>query len=167
MRLAIFATLAFASPLVAQQPAGPPTQPAFADDSAAVVQVVRNLFTGMRTRDTALMRGQFHPTATMRSAANTRTGMVIMQDSVGEWLGSVGSAPAEMFLDERTGPPTIRVDGNIATAWMYYEFWNGDQFANCGADDFVLGRTPTGWKVLFVADSRRRMGCAQNLPKGG
>jgi hypothetical protein len=92
--------------------------------------------------------------------------MVILQESVGEWLGSVGSAPATMFLDERVGPPVIRIDGNLATAWMYYEFWNGDQFGNCGADDFVLGRTGDGWKVLFIADSRRRAGCAQNLPKG-
>jgi hypothetical protein len=170
MRLALFAGLLLASPLAAQQPAPtpPPPQPAYAADSTAVMQVVKNLFNGMRTRDTTLMRAQFHPSATIRSAAYDRTAKaVIREETPSDWLGQVASAPAELFLDERLGPPTVRVDGNLATVWAYFEFWGGDRFSHCGADVFTFGRTTEGWKVIFVADSRR-MGasCAGNLPKG-
>jgi len=173
MRFALFAPLFVAAPLLAQQPTQrpapvpPPPQPAYAADSAAVMQVVRNVFNGMRTRDTALMRSQFHPSAAMRSAAYDRTGKaVIQEDGPGEWLSGVAGAPATMFLDERLGPPAVHVDGNLATVWVYYEFWAGDQFSHCGADVFTFGRTTEGWKIVFVADSRRRVGCAQNLPSG-
>lgn len=169
MRLFLTATLLLAAPLAAQQPVPtpPPPQPQFAADSAAVHQVVTNVFTGMRTRDTTLMRGQFHPSATMRSAAWDRTARaVIEEDGVNDWLTGVAGAPAALVLDERLGPPVIHVDGNLATLWVYYEFWAGDRFSHCGADVFTLGRTAEGWKIVFVADSRRRTGCAQNLPKG-
>lgn len=162
-----------ATPLFAQQPAAPPApppQPAFAVDSAAVVAVVTNVFTGMRTRDTALMRAQFHSEAPMRSAAwgrgpNGPTAQ-IQADGVNDWLTGVAGAPAGTVLDERLGPPAVLVDGNLASVWVYYEFYLGDRFSPCGADLFTFGRTADGWKVIFVADSRRRTGCAQNLPKG-
>lgn len=170
MRLALFATLLLAPPLAAQQPAvpvAPPPQPAFAADSAAVHQVIQNIFNGMRTRDTALMRAQFHPSATMRSASYNRTAQAVIEDDgVADWLTGVAGAPATMLLDERLGPPQVAVDGNLASVWVYYEFWAGDRFSHCGADVFTLGRTAEGWKIVFVADSRRRTGCAQNLPKG-
>ncbi|HWA40399.1 MAG TPA: nuclear transport factor 2 family protein [Gemmatimonadales bacterium] len=173
MRLPLFAALLVATPLLAQQPSappGPPPQPAFTADSAAVMQVVTNLFSGMRTRDTSLMRAQFHPEAPMRSAAWGRgpngPQAMIQADGIADWLTGVAGAPAGTVLDERLGPPSVQVDGNLASVWVYYEFYLGDRFSHCGADLFSLGRTADGWKVIFVADSRRRAGCAQNLPKG-
>ena len=169
----VLASLSFTVPLSAQQPAapqGPPPQPPFAADSAAVVGVVKNVFNGMRTRDTALMRAQFHPEAPMRSAAWGRgpngPQAVIEADGIQDWLTGVAGAPAGTVLDERLGPPSVHIDGNLASVWVYYEFYVGDRFSHCGADLFSLGRTADGWKVIFVADSRRRTGCAQNLPKG-
>lgn len=170
MRLVLSAVLLLASPLAAQQPTAPvppPLQPAYAADSAAVHQVIRNIFTGMRTRDTTLMRAQFHPSTAMRSVSYNRAAQpVIEEDGVTDWISGVAGAPATTLLDERLGPPAIEVDGNLASLWVYYEFWIGDRFSHCGADVFTLGRTSDGWKILFVADSRRRSGCAQNLPKG-
>ena len=171
MRALLIASL-IAAPLAAQQPTpqGPPHQPPFATDSAAVMQVVSKVFTGMRTRDTALMRAQFHAEAPMRSVAwrpSPNGPMAVIEaDGVNDWLTGVAGAPDTLLLDERLGMPTVRVDGNLASVWVYYEFWLGDRFSHCGADLFTFGRTADGWKVIFVADSRRRTECAQNLPKG-
>lgn len=150
-----------AAPLSAQQspPPSPPPQPAFTSDSGAVMQVVNDLFQGMRVRDTARMRALFHPSATMRSAANTRAGRVITDDSVGVWIRGVAGAPDTLLLDERTGVPRVRVDGNFTSVWVPYEFWLGHTFSHCGADLFSLARTVDGWKIVFVADSRRRLDC--------
>lgn len=170
MRLPLVAAILVAAPLAAQQttpPTPPPAQPAYAADSTAVMQVVKNIFNGMRTRDTALMRAQFHSSATMRSAAYDRNAKAeVKEDGPNEWISSVAGAPATLVLDERLGPPAVHVDGNLATVWVYYEFYAGENFSHCGADVFTFGRTAEGWKIVFVADSRRRTGCAKNLPKG-
>ena len=92
---------------------------------------------------------------------------VISEDGVNDWISGVGGAPPQMVIDERLGPPVVQVDGNLASVWVYYELYVSDRFSHCGADQFTLGRTPDGWKIIGVADSRRRgAGCAQNLPKG-
>ena len=170
MRLSLVLALLAATPLAAQQttaPTPPPAQPAYAADSTAVMQVVKNIFNGMRTRDTTLMRAQFHSSATMRSASYNRSAAaVIEEDGASEWITGVAGAPANLLLDERLGPPAVHVDGNLATVWVYYEFYAGDNFSHCGADLFTFGRTADGWKIIFVADSRRRTGCAKNLQKG-
>ncbi|HTK55625.1 MAG TPA: nuclear transport factor 2 family protein, partial [Gemmatimonadales bacterium] len=166
MRPSLFATFLLVTPLAAQQPAppAPAPQPSFSADSAAVMQVVGDLFQGMRKRDTTLMRAQFHPGAAMRSAANGRNGMVILADGVGDWIHAVAGAPDTLLLDERTSAPVVRVDGNYATVWTPYEFWLGNTFSHCGADLFSFARTTEGWKIVFVADSRRRAGCPSSTP---
>jgi len=173
MRLPLLAVLLIAAPLAAQQPAAtatptPPPQPAFAADSAAVMGIVKNLFDGMRTRDTALMRAQFHPSGTMRSAAYDRAAKAqIREDGPSSWITSVAGARPDLFIDERLGPPVVHVDGNLATVWVYYELWLGERFSHCGADVVTFGRTDEGWKVLFVADSRRSgASCTPHLTKG-
>jgi len=164
MRSAFFAAL-LAAPLAAQQPAPPaPVQPSFGADSVAVMQVVNDLFRGMRVRDTALVRAQFHAVPTMRTTANLRTGMVVLVDSVDGFLRAIMAQPDTVLLDERLGPPTVRVDGNFATVWAYYEFWRAGLFSHCGADLFSLARTGAGWKILNVSDSRRRAACATRPP---
>ena len=165
MRPVLIVVALLAGPLAAQQPAAPATvQPSFSADSGAVMQVVNDLFQGMRKRDTTLMRAQFHSSAAMRSAANTRNGMVITADLVDDWIRGVAGAPDTLLLDERTSAPVVRVDGNYATVWTPYEFWLGSTFSHCGVDLFSFARTPQGWKIVFVADSRRRAGCPSSAP---
>jgi hypothetical protein len=155
--------------LAAQQPAPaappPPPQPAYAADSAAIRLVVTRLFDGMRARDTAAMRTLFHEPVAMRSVAVRQGQNVVEADGLDDWFKGVSSAPAGLLLDERLGPPEIRVDGNLAMVWAYYEFYAGDKFSHCGVDSFQLGRTDAGWKILLLADSRRRSGCSQTLGK--
>ncbi len=155
--------------LAAQQPAAaapsPPPQPAYAADSAAIRLVVTRLFDGMRARDTAAMRALFHEPVAMRSVAVRQGQNVVEADGLEDWFKGLSSAPAGLLLDERLGPPEIRVDGNLAMVWAYYEFYAGDKFSHCGVDSFQLGRTDAGWKILLLADSRRRAGCSQTLGK--
>lgn len=156
--------------LAAQQPTPaapvpPPPQPAYAADSAAIHQVVKKLFDGMRTRDTAAMRTLFHEPVAMRSVSYRQGKAMVEADGLDDWFTGVASAPAGVLLDERTGAPEIRVDGNLAAVWAYYEFYVGDKFSHCGVDSFQLGRTEAGWRIMLLADSRRRTGCAQSLGK--
>ena len=71
--------------------------------------------------------------------------------------------PEEVW-DERIWDAEVRVDGNLATAWMKYAFYAGDEFSHCGVDAFQLFKGVDGWKVFHVADTRRREGC--ETPEG-
>jgi hypothetical protein len=147
-----------ASPLVAQAPAQPP----FAADSAAVVDVVTTVLHAMRMGDTASMRLRFHPSMPMRVAYYRNGVAEIAVDSGAGWVRSVGGGPVDR-LDERIGTPRVQVDGNLAQVWTYYEFLRGPDFSHCGADQFVLGRTDEGWKIIFTSYSVRREGCSKDL----
>ena len=124
--------------LAAQQPTPaapvpPPPQPAYAADSAAIHQVVTKLFDGMRTRDTAGMRTLFHEPVAMRSVSWRQGKAVVEADGLEDWFKGVASAPDTLVLDERLGPLEIRVDGNLASVWVYYEFYVSNRFSHCGA----------------------------------
>lgn len=125
-------------------------------DHDAAFAVVSKLFDGMRARDTASMRLAFVPTATLQSVSPTG----VRSDAIGGWISSVATAPAGVVLDERLGTPIVQVSGDIATVWVDYWFYLGERFSHCGVDAFVLARQNGEWKILSVADTRRREGCA-------
>lgn len=143
--------LALASALVV-----PATAQAQSPDHDAAYAVVTKLFDGMRTRDTASMRAAFSAGALLQSvsAASIRT------DDIGAWINSVATAPAGLVLDERLANPIVQVSGNLASIWVDYWFFAGDRFSHCGVDAFVLARQGEAWKIISVADTRRREGCA-------
>jgi hypothetical protein len=163
--IVLAACLLLPGALAAQQatPVPPPPQPAYAADSAAIRQAITRLFDGMRTRDTASMRTLFHEPVAMRSVGYRQGKAVVEADGVDDWFRGVASAPAGKLLDERLGPAEIRVDGNLAAVWVYYEFYFDGTFSHCGVDSFQFGRTEEGWRILLLADSRRRVGCAESL----
>ncbi len=123
-------------------------------DRVAILKVVQNVFDGMRTRDTALMRAQFSPNARLAGVDQRGGEAKHTLDDPSGWIAGVGrgSGPA---WDERIFDPVVQVDENIAHVWTYYEFWLGPKLSHCGYDSFFLVRLTGGWKIGQVADSRR------------
>jgi ketosteroid isomerase-like protein len=122
-----------------------------------VLKTVQSLFDGMRAKDTALMRSLFHADARLMSA-DTREGVPrVSVDPLAGWLRGV--AGAKEVLDERLRDTEVRVDGNLAMVWTGYDLFVGSRHNHCGVDVFILGKTADGWKILDVADTRRREGC--------
>jgi hypothetical protein len=125
-------------------------------DHEAAYAIVTKLFDGMRTRDTTAMRAAFAPSAMLQSVSATG----IRADEINAWIGSVASAPAGLVLDERLANPIVQVSGDLASVWVDYWFFAGERFSHCGVDAFVLARQAGVWKIVSVADTRRREGCA-------
>ncbi|MBK7596184.1 MAG: nuclear transport factor 2 family protein [Gemmatimonadetes bacterium] len=152
-RLALAALLILAVPgsASAQQPAAP----AGAHDS--VMAVVKGLFDGMRTRDTALMRRSFAPGTVLGGVPAAGKPAEFL--AVDAFIGSIAKAPAAMLLDERIYDPEVRIDGGLATVWTFYAFFVGDRLSHCGVDAFQLARTSGGWKIIALADTRQQTGC--------
>lgn len=144
--LVLFALSFSAGPLAAQA------------DQREVLGVVRRLFDGMRARDTAKMRTQLHPDARLASFS-TRDGTVSVSiESPDKWLSSVAGSAGGM-LDERITSAVVKVDGALASVWARYTFYLGDRLSHCGVDAFHLVRLPAGWRIIDLADTRRRENC--------
>ena len=81
-------------------------------------------------------------------------------DSVDAFVRAVGSPHTETW-DERTSGEVVHLDGPLAVVWTDYAFYAGSRFSHCGVDTFQLARTASGWKIVALADTRRRDGCKQ------
>ena len=122
-------------------------------DQDRILESVRLLFDGMRTRDTALMRAQFSPNAKL-AGVNGRDGETRHTlDDPSAWIGAVGKGTGAIW-DERIFDPVVQVDGNIAHVWTYYEFWLGPKLSHCGYASIFYVRLKEGWRIGQVADSR-------------
>jgi hypothetical protein len=139
--------------------------PAKAQASAAqeVRAVVDRLFNGMRQGDSTIVRSVFHPEARLLSASMRQGQPLLRVDSLDNFVRAVGT-PHDDVWDERISNVQIRVDGPLATAWMDYAFYTGKRFSHCGVNAFQFFRTPQGWKVIQITDTRRREGCPGQQP---
>lgn len=128
------------------------------DEQAAVRAVVDRLFDGMRTRDTTMIRSVFADEAQFYSLGPDG-GVKI--DKPGAFIQSISQAPAGLVLDEVLHDVEIRIDGTLATVWTYYDFFAGDRFSHCGYDAMQMLKVRGDWKIVALADTRRREGCRQ------
>ena len=129
------------------------------DAEKEVLAVVQQLFDGMRAKDTAKMRATLHPQARMVNPGMRDGVVTVTVDGPDRWLAGVAGAKVAL-LDERIKNPVVKVDGALASVWAEYAFYLGDQFSHCGVDTFHLVKTADGWKIIDLADTRRREGCS-------
>ena len=128
-------------------------------DEQQVLAVVQQLFDGMRAKDTAKMRALLHPQARMVSPGMKDGAPSVTVESPDGWLASVARSTAAV-LDERTRNPVVHIDGALASVWVEYTFYVGPRLNHCGIDAFHLVRTADGWRIIDLADTRRRENCS-------
>ena len=124
---------------------------------------IDRLFTGMRQGDSTVVRSVFHPEARLMSASIRQGEPVLRVDSPDNFVRAVGT-PHDQVWDERISNVQIKGDGPLASAWMDYAFYTGERFSHCGVNAFQFFRTPEGWKVIQITDTRRREGCPGQRP---
>lgn len=126
---------------------------------AEIEDAIYRMFDGMRAGDSTAVRAAVHPEARLMSVSN-REGMPgLSVTDFDDFVAAVGT-PHDEVWDERIWDLEIRVDGNLATAWMQYAFHLDDRLSHCGVNAIDLYRTTEGdWKVIHVTDTRRTEGC--------
>ena len=129
------------------------------DDEKAVKSVIIQLFDGMQKHDSTMIRTCFHPSARMQSVGeNRKTGSieVTTENTINGFVKSIGSMPETTQIEERVLNYEIRIDAQMATAWTPYEFYLNGKKNHCGVDAFQFFKTDKGWKILTIADTRRK-----------
>jgi len=128
-----------------------------------VEAVVDALFDGMRAADSVAVRGLFHPEMVNMASSGERDGIGGVEfGDIDGFVRAVGGAEPGAF-DERIGPAEIRIDDNLATVFTPYTFYYNGNLSHCGVDVFLLARVGEDWRIVGLADTRRRQGCEEWL----
>jgi hypothetical protein len=136
-------------------------QPALAQaapDREAVLMVVKRFFDGMRQGDSAMVRSTLHPRVLFATAVVRQGKAGIELDSVDTFLTAIGS-PHDSVWDERITNEIVHQDGTLAVVWTDYRFYVGSRLNHCGVDAFTLAKEGEVWRIITVADTRRRQPC--------
>lgn len=122
---------------------------------ADVMAVVNRLIEGLNRGDSALARSTFHPKA--RLITVDARGLRI-EESAEAFIQSLGR-PRPEPLDERLSNVKTMIDGGMASVWADYKLFVGTRMNHCGIDHFLLVKESGAWKIIELADTRRREGC--------
>ncbi|MDZ7900014.1 MAG: nuclear transport factor 2 family protein [Arcicella sp.] len=129
------------------------------EDEKAVKAVVVQLFEGMQKHDSTMIRACFHPSARMQTiGADRKTGVVGLTTNatIDGFVKSIGSMPMSVSIEERVLSYEIKIDAKMATAWTPYELFVNHKSQHCGVDAFQFFKTENGWKIISIADTRRK-----------
>jgi hypothetical protein len=129
----------------------------------AVRSVIYSVFEAMHKSDTVLLKSAFADEVTMATVAKNKEGKVLVRrEALKSFVKAVGKPQPEP-LTEEIWNLKIQFDGDFAQAWCDYALYVGKRFIHCGVDAFQLYRTPDGWKIFHLADTRRNESC--NIPE--
>ncbi len=123
-----------------------------------LLKPVRDLFKGMETADSTLVRSAFQPNAIMQSVTISETGTEVQEGNLNGFITAIGSSTPGR-LSEPIWNIKIEKDGGLAQVWAEYALYVDGEFHHCGVDAFHLVKTSNGWKILLVTDTRRTSPC--------
>lgn len=125
----------------------------------AVKKTIQTLFEGMRSADSNAVLSVFAPEASMQTIAQSKEGKtVVRQDKVINFASFVGKQ-SKGAADEQIVFESVKVDGDLATAWTPYRFIYNGKFSHCGVNSFTLVKLNGEWKIQYIIDTRRKENC--------
>ena len=123
-----------------------------ADDTP--VDVAQKLFDAMQAHDAAAAAALFLPGSRLASVdASGKASSIPFE----EFTARIGSSKAGWL--ERIWNPTVLKNEKMAVVWAEYDFHLNGTFHHCGIDSFQMLKTPDGWKIAGISDTRSTSGC--------
>ncbi|RDC63967.1 nuclear transport factor 2 family protein [Adhaeribacter pallidiroseus] len=135
------------------------TAPNIAVDKKAIEAAVKTLFDSMLASDTVKARSVMAPNLRIIVIGKSPEGAVTTRETTGkQFLATLASQPAQT-MDERYWDSQVQINGDLASFWCEYAFFNAGKFSHCGVDVFQLYRSSQGWKIVNLAYNMRRENC--------
>ncbi|MRG45607.1 hypothetical protein GFS24_10800 [Chitinophaga sp. SYP-B3965] len=128
-------------------------------EEVAVKSAIQQLFDGMKKGDSAMVKAVFAERAVLHTIQNKKDSTTTIGAlTLAQFLVAVGTPHTDVW-DERITFDKILIDGSLASVWTPYRFFLNDQFSHCGVNSFQLYKTGTGWKIIYLVDTRRKDKC--------
>ena len=144
-----FITTLFLAAIVFTAQAQNPTE------EAAVKAAVNQLFTAMKTSDTALLTSSFADSALLQTIVTNKQGKtVVRNESIADFAKQIAQLP-KGAADERISFGSVLIDGSLANVWTPYQFYYNGNYSHGGVNNFVLVKQNNVWKIQYIIDTRR------------
>lgn len=124
-----------------------------------VLMPVFALFDGMRDKDKDKILGAFAEGASLRQTGFTEDGEARLAPITLMTDFAERISQASVYIDEQIWDPEIQVNDNLATVVVKYALYVDQEFSHCGVDSMHLFKSPDGWKIFHLADTRRTEDC--------
>jgi hypothetical protein len=125
-----------------------------------VRQTIESFFDGFHRQDSVLMKQAVSGGIILQTIARDHKGTLFVKtEDFAKFMKSITAIPDSLSFREEIMDYTIKIDGAMANAWTTYEFWLNDSFSHCGVNSFQLFNDGTGWKIIYLIDTRRKEGC--------
>jgi hypothetical protein len=131
-------------------------------EKKAVKVAVQNFFKGFHKGDVALLKTTIHKDLHSQTTFINEKGESILRTDVKAYESLVAFAekvkPTDDYFEE-IDSYTIHVNGNLASVWTPYEFYNNQKLNHCGANSFQLFNNNGNWEIIYLVDTRRKSDC--------
>ncbi|MGB5237945.1 MAG: nuclear transport factor 2 family protein [Flavobacteriaceae bacterium] len=125
-----------------------------------VKQHIERFFEAFHNKDSAALKNLVNEDLLLQTMGKDREGLPrIRTDEFSQFLISIVSIPDSLNFKEEILSYEIKVDGPMANAWTPYTFWINEKISHCGVNSFQLFNDGSSWKIIYLADTRRREDC--------
>lgn len=119
-------------------------------------QTVEAFFESFHKRDTLGLKKLIAPEAVFHSISVKKEKNVLSFESLDEFYKSIGSFPKNLRFEEKLTSWTVNSTGEMANVWTDYEFYIDGKRSHGGVNSFQLYKAADGWKIVHIADTRKR-----------
>jgi hypothetical protein len=125
----------------------------------AVKAVINRFFEGMEKGDTALVRSAFTDDPILQTYMADKVGtMLLYSEDFSDLISFIGT-PSKDKYKEVIDFKEVHIEKSLASVWTPYVFYVNGKIAHCGTNSFQLVKTVEGWKIQYIIDTRRKLGC--------
>ena len=132
-------------------------------ENKIVKATIIEFFEAFHKQDTLAMKKLVTDKIILQSITTNIEGKsVLKEDNFTSFLRSIASIPKDRTFEEKLLDYNIQIDGDMANAWIPYEFWYQEKLSHCGVNSFQLMKEDDQWKIIYLVDTRRRENCNKN-----
>lgn len=131
-------------------------------EEKAVKTTIENFFKGFHKGDTLLLKKTIRKGLIAQTTFTTKKGDKVLRSTPKAYDVLMNFAKKVKSTDdynEKILSYKILVDGNLASVWTDYEFYNKGKFSHCGVNSFQLFNNNGNWEIIYLIDTRRRNKC--------
>ena len=125
----------------------------------SVKAVINKMFVAMKEGNGANLKSTFADSIVFQTISRNKEGQLIVKNEDPAGFINFISKETPGNADERITFDVVKVDGPLAIAWTPYNFYYKGAFSHCGVNSFQLVRFKGEWKIQYLIDTRRKLGC--------
>jgi hypothetical protein len=129
------------------------------NDSLAITETIHQFFQALRDGDTLHMKSLLHDSLVLGTTYRSKNDdAIIIYESPAKLIEAIGSKGDQKW-NEVIFDLEIKYSGDLASAWMNYNFFVDDTFSHCGVNSFQLLRRLENWQIISIFDTRDKVNC--------